>query len=286
MTFSRREVLQWSAAGLVALAWPGRARARAPYRMAILPYLPAQELHRRFAGVLNWLGGQLGVPIELVVAPDYDTMIAMVGGDEVELAYIGPAPYVEMVHQHGSKRLLGRLETRGSPTFRGVIVAKESGDVGALGDLRGRRFAFGDHQSTMSHLLPHAMLLDAGIGLEDLAGHEFLGSHNNVALGVLSGDFDGGAVKDEVFEKYRPRGLKAVAHTIPVSEQVFLVTDRVDLAEQNRIAEVMADAWNDPEARAALSRITLEVSGFVPVGDNDFDELRGVLETLERAGDQ
>ncbi|CAA7624157.1 Phosphonate ABC transporter, periplasmic phosphonate-binding protein [Magnetospirillum sp. UT-4] len=272
---------------LAALAVPRLAgAAAAPLRMAILPYLPAQDLHRRFSGLLGWLGRRIGTEVELFVAPDYTTMIEMVGRDQVDLAYMGPAPFVQMAARFGGKHLLGRLEVRGMATFRGIIVAKAADPVNTLADLRGRRFAFGDRQSTMSHLLPHHMLLQAGLRLGDLAGHEFLGSHNNVALGVLSGEFDAGAVKDEVFESYRVRGLKAVATTVPVSEQVFLATNRLPADLRQRAAAALAAAWADPEGRAGLSAITAGVTGLVPVASSDFDELRVILDSLAAAGDE
>lgn len=262
------------------------AQSTKRWRMAILPYLPAKVLEDRFGPVLAWLGARMGVSIDLVVAPDYETMIRMVGENQVELAYIGPAPYVRLTERYGAKPLLSRLETNGSPSFHGVIVARSDSKVESLSDLRGRRFAFGDNQSTMSHLLPHAMLLNAGLALGDLAGAEFLGSHNNVALAVLSGDFDAGAVKDEVYLAYRERGLKQVAVTPPVSEQVFLATNRVHGTKIAELRDIFNAAWDDEQGRAAFAGITANVTNVVPASDGAFDELRGMLRKLDEAGDE
>lgn len=68
--------------------------------------------------------------------------------------------------------------------------------------------AFGDPESTMSHLVPRFMLWRVGVTGEVLADYQFLSNHTNVALGVLVGDFDAGAVKEEVFYEFEPKGLK------------------------------------------------------------------------------
>ncbi|RKZ35278.1 MAG: phosphate/phosphite/phosphonate ABC transporter substrate-binding protein [Gammaproteobacteria bacterium] len=210
------------------LAWSGLAFAeQRSLILAVHPYLPYQEVTAKFAGLANYLARRLGYGVSIRVGKDYQEHIQFIGDDRVDLAFLGPASYVALTREHGQKPLLAKLAVRGRPFFQGKIIARKDAGIKTLADLRGRRFAFGDPVSTMSHLVPRFMLLENGIPLKALAGHEFLGSHDNVALGVLVGDFDAGAVKEEVFMKFEANGLVAIATTVRVSEHLFVA--RADL---------------------------------------------------------
>jgi phosphonate transport system substrate-binding protein len=128
------------------------------------------------------------------------------------------------------------------------------------------------------------MLLEAGISAPDLEGYKFLGNHMNVALGVLSGDFDAGAVKEAVFYKYEPRGLKAIATTPALSEHLFVVSDRVSEEMANKIRDVLLHAHESEQGLRAIQAIKPQISAFVPAVDSDYDNLRAILRTLKAHG--
>lgn len=254
-------------------AWPALAQ---PIVFGVLPYLPAAELAERFRGLADTLRQALGRPVALSVAPDYQSLVERIGRDEVDLAYVGPAPYLAVEDRFGPKTVLGRLEVRGSATFRGVIVVRADSPVRSLADLAGRSVAFGDPASTMGHLVPRRLLQEAGIGLEALSGHAFLGSHKNVAVAVLMGEFDAGAIKDGVLEQYRDRGLRALVHTPPISEHFFVATRRLDDATAERARRTLRDLAASRDGRAALDAITPGVTGF-DSGPVDLQAIRALL---------
>jgi len=138
--------------------------------------------------------------------------------------------------------------------------------------------------STMSHLVPHYMLLEAGISDDKLAFFKFLGNHDNVALGVLTGNFDAGAVKEEVFYKYESRGLKAIATTPALSEHLFVASDALaePLVDEIRLALLQAN--QSEQGLRALHAIKITISALVPAQDSDYDNLRTILATLKSHG--
>lgn len=269
------------AAALAAL-WLQTARAADVLTLGILPYLPAVELTERFTPLAERLGRELGRPVRLVVPPDYGSLVTMAGRDEIDLAYIGPAPYVTVVERFGPKTLLGRLEIAGSPNLRGAIIVRADSPLTRLQDLAGKRFAFGDPNSTMSHLVPRHLLQVSGVPLGRLAGHEFLGSHKNVALAVLMGEFDAGAVKEEILLQYP--GLRALAHTRPVTQQFFIATRRMpaDLAARARAVLLALD--NPADVAAVLGPIEPNVSGIGTASESDYEELHRILRDIDWQG--
>ena len=255
-----------------------------PVVLAVHPYLPFQELQQRYRPLAEYLETVLKKEVVVRIGRDYSEHITYVGHNQVDIAYLGPAVYVRVVEKYGRKPLLARLAVNGEPVFRGYLVTSPDSGVDDLQSLRGKRFAFGDPRSTMSHFVPRHMMLEAGIDVDMLEDYQFLGSHRNVALAVLSGAYDAGAVKEEVFEAFEPRGLKAIATSDPFSEHLFVA--RSDAPEEfiATVRKALYRLSDTPEGRAILRNIKQSVTALVAVDDADYDNLREVLEQLGEQG--
>ena len=243
------------------------------------PYLPASELLDRFAPLTKYLSEKTKMKIVCNISKNYTDHIDMVGQDKVDFAFMGPASYIIMTQKYGLKHVLSRLEVNGTPLFQGVIVTRKDTSIRSLKNLAGKSFAFGDPNSTMSYLVPLSMLHEAGIRKDALASHVFLSSHQNVALGVLIGDFDAGAVKEEVFFEFKERGLKDLAWTPKISEHVFVTRSNLPSEIVNSLKSAML-ALSD---KSILSSIKSSVTALVPADDSDYNNLRSIILSLEQA---
>lgn len=252
--------------------------------LGIHPYLPATELIDRFTPLAEYLSKKMGRPVILGIAKDYQTHIDKAGKDELDIAFMGPATYVKMVELYGNKPLLARLEINGKPTFKGMIIIKKESSLRSLTDLKGKRFAFGDTESTMGHFVPRFILLNAGVRVKDLASHIFLSNHNDIALGVLMGDYEAGAVKEDVFFKFEKRGLKELARTPEMSEHVFVTRSTLQPQKVRALQEALYHLKDDEEGRKVLSALRDSLTGMVPAADKDYDNLRSILQRLEKEG--
>jgi phosphonate transport system substrate-binding protein len=262
----------------------GTVYAKEPLLFGVHPYMLDRILHKRFAPLASYLSQKTGQPIKVVITRDYEEQINKMGKGELDFAFMGPSGYVKMVDRYGEKTLLGCLEAFGKSTFHGVIIIARDSPIRSLAELRGKRFAFGDPNSTMSHLVPKYMLRKAGITVDKLGSHSFLGRHENVALGVLSGDFDAGAVKEEVFLKYEKRGLKILVNTPEFSEHVIVASNKLPKKAVQVLRKALLDLKNDNEGRAILNKIKNGATGIVPANDNAYDNLRKVLRSLKKIG--
>lgn len=271
---------------LLILAPSVTALAQESLTLGVHPYLPATELVQRFTPLANYLSEHLGRPVTLQIAKDYQDHIDEVGMDGLDIAFLGPAPYVKMTQAYGKKPILARLEIEGRPFFRGVIVTRDDSRLRSLRDLKGKRFAFGDPESTMSHLVPTYVIWKAGVDPQTLAGFEYLYSHHNVALGVLMGAFDAGAVKEEVLASYEKRGLRALAVTPLIPEHLFVARGTLPESMVQSLRQSLYKLNEDPKGHTILSAIKATVTGMVPASDADYDDLRRILEILRKAGVQ
>lgn len=250
--------------------------------LQIHPYLPASELLKKFTPLTEYLSRKTDKKITCNISRDYQEHINIVGNDKIDMAYLGPASYIKITGKYGKKPILARLEIKGRPFFQGVIFTAKSASIRNLKDLAGKRFAFGDPDSTMSHLVPVFMLHKAGVSIKDLAKYSFLKSHDNVALGVLMGDFDAGAVKEEVFYQYKDRGLKDLAWSPKISEHLLVVRTSLPDTTVNELRAALLTLKTEPDARAIMSSIKNNMTAFVPADDMDYDNLRAILQELKK----
>lgn len=259
----------------------GTAAAAEPLILGVHPYLLPAELVTRFAPLAGYLEKQLGQRVQVRVGRDYDQHIETIGRNAIDIAYMGPASYVKMVARHGAKPLLARIEINGKPTVTGYIVTRADRPLSKLAELRGKRFAFGDINSTMGTIVAQHVLRRAGVGLESLGGYQYLGSHRNVALAVLSGDYDAGAVRKEIYDELQPRGLRVLMKLPDVSEHLFVTRSDLPAGDVTGLRQALLGLKD----AAILQAIDKEMTAMVPVSDADYDSLREIQRGLEEKRD-
>lgn len=259
--------------------WAATAHVSAaePLTLAVHPYLSEEELKVMFTPLAKYLEKQTGLAFSVKIGSTYDEHIDFIGRDRVDIAYIGPAPYVTMTERYGNKKMLARLEVNGQPYFQGNIIVRSNSELRQLTDLRGMRIAFGDPNSTMGFLVPHHMLHKSGVFDEDTEKHQFLNNHNNVALAVLAGEYDAGAVKPAVYEKFKKEGLRTIATTPAISEHLFVASNKLDAAHVEAIREALLTARNSSQGMDALHSIKKNITALVPVQDSDYANLRQIM---------
>ena len=128
------------------------------------------------------------------------------------------------------------------------------------------------------------MFLNAGVSLEDFSEHTFMANQENVALGVLVGDFDAGAIKEEVFAKYEHRGLRILAITPPISEYLFVAGKSLSPETIESLREGLLLLRDNPAGGTIMRSIKPAVTALVPVNDTDYDNLRAILRELKENG--
>jgi len=255
--------------------------AQPPLILAVHPFLPNAEIQKRFAPLADYLSQRLGRQVQVRVGRDYEQHIEAVGLNSVDIAFMGPASYVKLVARFGPKPLLARIEINGKPILSGYIVTSVNSVLHNLSDLRGKRFAFTDPDSTMGSIVPQYVLQQAGVGLKQLGAYQHLGGHKDVALGVLNGDFDAGAVKSEVYDELAPRGLRALAKLPNVSEHLFVA--RADLPAQQiaLLRQALLQLKSASQGPAILRAINKEMTAMVAVADADYNSLRALQRAVE-----
>ncbi len=213
---------------------------------------------------------ELGRPadIELTIFKSYDDGIRALVNGQVDLVHFGPASYIKAKAANPALQLVAMEHEKGEKRFKGVIAVKTDSPFKTIEDLRGKRFAFGDRNSTVGRYLVQAQLVDNGIYARDLASFKYMERHDQVAGAVELGDFEAGSVKSSTFKKYAEKGTLRM------------------LADFENVGKpVVARAGFDPAVLVAVQHAfyglkdeailkDLKVSGFLPTSDAEYDFVR------------
>jgi phosphonate transport system substrate-binding protein len=246
------------------------------------PYLGAEEIIKRYTPLIAFLEHELGMSIVLKVGSNYQEHINAIGEDKLDIALLGPASYVEMEKVFGTKPFLARIEKNGSSMIYGQIIVNNTSSIRFIKELEGKTFAFGDPQSTLSTLVPRAILKQNGITPEKLANSKYYDGHINVAYAVLSGEMDAGAVKNSIFEKFKQKGLRSIAQTPKFSEHPFVTRSNLEPKLISKLCLLMQNLHKSAKGKDILHAINPDITALVGVQDSDYNTLRRVLLTSEK----
>jgi len=246
------------------------------YVFGVHPLAKPSELIKMFKPLIGYLEQELDATLSFRTSKDYTTHVEALASGEIDISYLGPAPYAVLDEQYpGTIRIGAAVLNNGNPTFQGVIIAKEGSSINSLQDLEGKKFAFGDRKSTLSCYMPAFMLMEAGIF--KTIEYAFVGSHDNVALGVLNGVFDAGGIKPAVAEKYQARGLKIIAESEPVYEHLIVIGPGIDDATAEKIRTALLGV-QDPVVYTSIKH---SLTGFTAVEPSDYENLKHVIATVD-----
>jgi phosphonate transport system substrate-binding protein len=269
---------------ITVLSLPVVTNAQEPLILGIHPFLSSTELYKRFSPLADYLSRELGRPVQIRIESSYESHVNAIGKGKLDIAFMGPASFVKLTKRFGKLPLLAAFETKGSRMFRGVIVVRRDSQIKILSQLRGKKFAFGDVNSTMGHLVPRYMLLNAGVDVKHLGKADFLTNHDNIALGVLSGNFDAGALKEDIYNEYAHQGLRALAVSDPLPDHIFVARAGLPADTVRKVSKIFLSLKDTEDGRVVLSSIQKNLTALVPVRDADYDSLRKLLDFLAKAG--
>ncbi|HEX8947858.1 MAG TPA: PhnD/SsuA/transferrin family substrate-binding protein, partial [Dissulfurispiraceae bacterium] len=263
---------------------PGRAQQQysrpgenaSPLVLSILPVESAGSMYSRFLPLKYHLERTLGSPVTIKIAKDYESAISEIGSGLVHMAYLDPAAYCEVRARYRGKVIpLVRAVGRGRAASCSVLVARGDGNIRKIVDVRGKRLALGSRQSSFSYLIPLAMLNDVGIGAGDLASVDYLEQEDRVALSVLIGDYDVGAMSESVAARYAEDGLKVIKKSENVPQFVLCASDILPPGKRTAIIKSLVSR----QGREVLSAIDRDME-FTGAEDRDFDMVRVMLRNV------
>ncbi len=264
-----------AAAGIVPAA--ERNPAHTLYFGSVAMDIPA-EMHRRLRPLTNYLGTELKRPVQLRLSSDLNAAASEVADGRVDIAYLTPVAYIK-AQRTGGVHPVAKTVTRGEKSFRLMLVVRRDSPIKSVKDLVGKNFAFGDPAA----ILQRAVLMNAGLRLEQLGAYKFIGHYDNIARGVANGDFDAGILKDTTAYEWERKGLRILHASPQLPPYNIAVSSQVDEKTRNalRRALLRLDPRN-PAHRNVLESLDRSYDGFAPTSDAEYDIVRMLVKPFEK----
>lgn len=223
---------------------------------------------------IKYLEQETGKTIVFKTGKDYNETIEQFSNGDYDFGYIGPSPYIT-ANKNNSLNILAGLETNSNPYFYGVIVARaEDSSINSIKDLKGKNFAFGSRESTLSFYMPVYALMQDGV-VDTLGSYEYLGKHDKVALSIIQGHHDAGAMQETVANKY-PK-LKVIYKTEPVYDFMIVANKNLDKKLQDAIKKALLKLKD----KEILENIKEGATGFIETNEDNYKSLKNVMEKVD-----
>lgn len=266
------------AAALATLAFAADSSPRpdAPLGLGVASFHHPRLVYQKYQPLVDHLCARTGRPWELVVAVSHSAAALDLCSGQVALAYLDPFGYARAHALCGAEPLV-RLRTGGRVTYHSDVLVRADSALERLEDLRGRRFGFGAPLSTAGHLVPRAMLQDAGLQPGGDVRCRYFEHGEDAARAVLLGEVDACGVRDLTGELFIERGLRRLARSAAIPSPPLVLSPKAPRALREALREVLLAFPGTSRPRGPEPEWDRELAaGFGPSEDSDYDPVRGL----------
>ena len=230
----------------------GDRSSKAPrFSVAVVPQLPAADLHRAWAPVLDRVGRQVGHCYDLLLTksiPDFESLFLRGTPDFV---FLNPYHQVMAHARQGYKPLVAD-----TTMLTGILVVRQDSKIKSVKDLHGQAVAFPAPNAFAASLLMRALLAKEGVSIQA----DYVKTHNNVYRSVVQGGHASGGGVNNTLER-EPEALKQqlrVLYESPgFSPHPLSVHPRVDSGAANSVQSAFLSLKGSEEGSALLNAIQI-----------------------------
>lgn len=227
-----------------------------------------------------YLTKAMGRKVNLAVPDVYSETVEGVVNGSFDFACLGGLMYVRAHAKHGVIPLVRRSSDL---QYHSVFIAGAGSSIDSLNDLKGKRFALGDINST-STLIVYRELLRMGINTSTDLMLRYSGSHVATAALVESGVVDAGALDETIFASLI-RGGKLNGDKVrifhvsePFAGYVYVAGKGVPAVDREKFVQALLalkEGKDDPVLRI------LRAKRFVIASDQEYAKVRRIAHELK-----
>lgn len=215
-----------------------RSAGTAPLRVVLIPADGGTEdgTLADYRPIFGAIARATGLKFELRAAQSYSGVVEAMCNRTADIAFVGPVTFLQ-ASRRGCAELLAVSVTAGQSSYYSAIFARRGGGIATLADVRGKRVAFGDVNSTSSFVYPVAMLVAAGIDpARDLRAVRLTGSHASSLSALIANHVDVAALSLESYNKALgekmagARDVVVIARSEPIPNAPLAMNTRLPVA--------------------------------------------------------
>jgi phosphonate transport system substrate-binding protein len=242
--------------------------------------IPEQNIFHqveRYQPVAEYLSAKTGVKVLLKVVPSYGNVIHNIVSTGVDASFLGSFTYVLAHIQLGFEVLARPASIDGISIYHGLIFVRTDSGIKTVRDMKEKRFAFVDKETTAGYLLPVVYFNTRGVKNYRAYLKEvyFTGTHENAIYDVLEKKADIGAAKNTALERVAVSDsrinneLMILARSPEVPENGLAVRKDLNSALKEKRKQSMLNMDQDPEGQKVLKQFGARK--FIDTRDEDYE---------------
>ena len=270
-------------AAFAAFQAPALAQAPAELRFAVTDVVGLENLQREWGPFQKALESKTGLKLAFFAVTNRTAAVEAMNARRVDLVFTGPAEYVVFRTRTNAVPVIALQR---ADYYANVVVRADSG-ITEIGELKGKKVAFGSIGSTSRHLGPMQVLADLGLNPRDdiqathvsaNVGFEALKRGDIAAMGMNYNDFQRLVERDPA----TPYFVLARGRDLPLD--LILAGAHVDAAVVQRLRKGIAD--NAAEMTKAIlagegENVKFKGMSWVPsIRDADYNYVRKMYRTI------
>ncbi|KAA1174168.1 phosphate/phosphite/phosphonate ABC transporter substrate-binding protein [Marinobacter salinexigens] len=255
--------------------------------ITMVPEKNIDEQIRAHQPLIRLLGEKLGMPVEIIRATSYESVIDSMVSGAVDLAVMGPAAYMMAFQRNPDIEAFASLAQAGglySPAgsyYNSILLVNHGSGIRTIEDLRGKRVALGDPASTSGAVVPRAEFPEVvGEGLDTyFESLLYAGAHDKALNALLENRVDGAFVASTRADAYLKKGLineesfRVLWSSRPLHFDPFVFRAGLCPIIRERIRAVLMAP--SPDRQAYLEN--LNATDITPVSHTDYQHLQELL---------
>jgi phosphonate transport system substrate-binding protein len=281
LPYCRRSFLR-VAAGTLSAAVVLPLRAANDIKVGMIPDAGATQVSiEEKVPLRDYLTKATGAKVELIIPTNYNATVEALGNGSLDFAYLGALTYVKAHDRYGVLPLVQRSADK---AFHSLFITQSGSAIQKLADCKGKRFAFGDINSTSGHLIPYDELIKAGINADQDMQVRYTGSHAATVKAVEGGAADAGALDETVYRSMISEGkvdggkVRIFLTSPPFVDYVWVARKDVGSAERDTFAKAFL-SLKEGKDDAILN--ILRGKDFVRVDDTAYANIRKIARDLK-----
>ncbi|MNZ88047.1 Phosphate-import protein PhnD precursor [compost metagenome] len=258
--------------------------------MQFVPSQNADTLEAKAKPLEKLLTDRLGIPVEVSVSTDYNTIIEAMASKKVDVGFLPPTAYVLAKEKGAAEVILqaqrfGVKDETGEPTdelvdfYKAMIIVKKDSDIQKIEDLKGKKIAYQNVTSSAGFVWPAGKLMEAGLDpLKDVQGITVKG-HDQGVLAVLNGDVDAAAIFQDarnIVKNDYPTvfdDTRVLTYTEKIPNDTITVRSDMNPEWITKLQDAFISLGTDEEGHKIISEIYSH-EGYVKSEDSIFNIVR------------
>ena len=227
-----------------------------------------------------YLTKAMGQSVSVEAPGTFKETVGHLADGSYDFACLGALVYIRA---HANYGVIPLVQRTADLQYHTVFITGMHSSIHSLNDLTGKKFAFGDIDSTSAHLMAYRELREAGINPDTDLQSRYSGSHPATAAMVANGTVDAGVIDETVFDFLIKGGqldtskIRVFYTSKPYLDYVYVARKDVSESVRERFVRALMNlrrGKDDPVLRV------LRADRFVLANDQEYEATRQMAHEL------